>query len=374
MLLVPTQFPHIQASASELKEMDALILPMHLALLATSVLLKASVVDAFLPDTQIAKCSIVQGKIPTAVKRWADHKSDNEVGNVNSMIVGENDGVTISDNKSAGGSGSCLHTINGIAYREVPMDLPIVGTVTILEATSESQEELVDMALLSEEEKEQLSKDASMEHRQELQKGDPYGAVLWPAAWAVAKHLLESTTQSPQFPLQGLSILELGTGTGLVSLAASLGGAEKVIASDYEDLALVLTRYAADKFHPTASPTIDTCLVDLCQYDSTPLPPADIVVAADVMYEPQTGAALAHRVMEALDRGSRVIIGDSPGRAGRPHFLKTLQSLGITDASFVESIGRTCTGPRHELICGDGSTSVSETPQDLTVAIMDISR
>ena len=102
MLLVPTQFPHIQASASELNEMDALILPMHLALLATSVLLKASVVDAFLPDTQIAKCSIVQGKIPTAVKRWADHKSDNEVGNVNSKIVGENDGVTISDNKSAG--------------------------------------------------------------------------------------------------------------------------------------------------------------------------------------------------------------------------------------------------------------------------------
>ena len=100
----------------------------------------------------------------------------------------------------------------------------------------------------------------------------------------------------------------------------------------------------------------------------------NIVVAADVMYEPQTGAALAHRVVEALDRGSRVIIGDSPGRAGRPHFLETLRSLGVENAQFIDSIGRTCTGSRHELICGDGSTSVSETPQDLAVAIMDISR
>ena len=299
--------------------------------------------------------------------------NDNVGSNSNSEII-RNGTIATNMNSTTSRVGS-LHFVNGIAFREVPMNLPLVGTVTILEATSESQEELVDMALLLDEEIEEASQYLSKENKelkQELKKGDPYGAVLWPAAWAVARHLLLSTQQSPKLPLQGLSILELGTGTGLVSLAAALGGADRVFATDYEDLALLLTRYAADNFHSSISPAIETCLVDLC--DTTPLPPADIVVAADVMYEPQTGIALAHRVVEALDRGSRVIIGDSPGRAGRPNFLETLQQLGVEDASFVETVGRTCTGPRHELICGKGSKSVSETEQDLEVAIMDLIR
>jgi hypothetical protein len=104
----------------------------------------------------------------------------------------------------------------------------------------------------------------------------------------------------------------------------------------------------------------------------TPLPPADIVVAADIMYEPMTGRALAYRAVEALRRGSRVLVGDSPGRAGRPAFLAALQELGITDALFVNTVGQTCSGPRHDLICGKDSASVSETPKDWEVAIMDL--
>ena len=66
-------------------------------------------------------------------------------------------------------------------------------------------------------------------------------------------------------------------------------------------------------------------------------------------------------------------MGDSPGRAGRPAFLKTLHELGIDESvDFEETIGKTCSGPRHDLICGKGSTSVSETPQELSVALLDL--
>lgn len=259
-----------------------------------------------------------------------------------------------------------IHVVDGVKCREVPIDLPLVGTVTVLEATAESQGDLVDMALALDENE--------LHGDQKLSAGDPYGAVLWPAAWAVAKYILTTsnigTRTTEGAPLEGLYVVELGTGTGLVSIAAALGGAH-VLATDYEPLPLVLTQYAARTFHGKTL-QIETKLLDMCDYD-TPLPKADIVVAADIMYEPKTGVAMAHRVVEALRQGSRVIVGDSPGRPGRPAFVETLSSLGVSnEAKFIETIGRTCSGPRHELICGQGSTSVSQTPKDLTVALMDV--
>lgn len=266
------------------------------------------------------------------------------------------------------------HVVDGVICREIPMELPFVGVVTVLEATAEAQESLVDMALAMD--------DAELEGTpQKLEAGDPYGAVLWPAAWSVANYLLTSpdlrknTNPPNNRPLEGLSILELGTGTGLVSIAAAFGGAS-VLATDYEPLALTLTEYAVQHFSNDGNKehlplSIVTKFLDMCDY-ATPLPRAEIVVAADIMYEPKTGIAMAHRAVEALQQGSRVIVGDSPGRPGRPAFLKTLQELGVADAAFVETMGRTCSGPRHDLICGKGSTSISEVPQELPVAIMDL--
>ena len=101
------------------------------------------------------------------------------------------------------------------------------------------------------------------------------------------------------------------------------------------------------------------------------LPPADFVLAADIMYEPRTGGAMAQRTHEALLRGSRVVVGDSPGRAGRPAFLNELKRLGI-HGEFIDIVGQTCSGPRHDLICGNNSMSVSEHPKALVVAVMDL--
>lgn len=270
------------------------------------------------------------------------------------------------------------HFVNGVKCVEmmIPLNSSLISSVTVLEATASSQEDLVNLALIFDDKDDDgdigSHSEKSERSKLDLHAGDPYGAVLWPASSAVAEHMLSSFSS-----LDGMTVLELGAGTGLVSIVAAMAGASDVIATDYEPIPLTLLEYAAEKLNnDTSKPfssIIKTAHFDLCD-ENTPLPTADIVVAADIMYEPKTGKAMARRTLEALKRESRVIVGDSPGRAGRPAFLKELEALGVTGpkVKFELKMGRTCSGERHDLICGKGSTSVSETPQDLEVAIMDL--
>lgn len=131
-----------------------------------------------------------------------------------------------------------FHIVDGIECREVTINIQKVGLVTILEATAKSQDELVDMALALDEE---LTNDDGINR---LQAGDPYGAVLWPAASAISNYLLTKCA-----PLEEITIVEVGTGTGLVSLAVSLGGAASVTATDYESIPLRLIEYAQAKLN-----------------------------------------------------------------------------------------------------------------------------
>lgn len=257
-----------------------------------------------------------------------------------------------------------LHIADGVECREVAIDVDGIGPVTVLEATAESQEALVDAALVLE--------DESLEAGSvSLDVGDPYGSVLWPAASAVANHLMRNFDVEER---RTTKLLELGSGTGLVALAAARGGYQHVVATDYESVPLSLLGYGACHLNGDVdlSSIIAREMLNICDF-SVPLPEADLVVAADIMYEPATGRAVARRVVEALSRGSRVVIGCSPGRPGRPAFLEELREIvpGI-QADFVDAEGTTCSGERHNLICGEGSTSVSAQPKLLMVKVMDL--
>lgn len=46
--------------------------------------------------------------------------------------------------------------------------------------------------------------------------------------------------------------------------------------------------------------------------------------------------------------------------------------LPTVNVDFTEVDGTTCSGPRNELICGEGSTTVSATPKLLKVALLDL--
>ncbi|GKZ01248.1 hypothetical protein MPSEU_001075800 [Mayamaea pseudoterrestris] len=275
---------------------------------------------------------------------------------------------------------SRLHSVDNMDYQEVTLNLPLIGNVTILEATLETQNKLIDMAL------EEANDDVAEENEDEAASRDPaaagaaaaaptttvvddvYGAVLWPAALTIASYLLERRERL----LHNQTVLEVGTGTGLVALAAAMGGAKQVLATDYEQVPLSILKAAATINginNISNNHQLDTMLFDICNV-SQPLPSCSVFVAADVLYAPKTGVALARRAVQALQRGAHVVIGDSPGRPGRPAFLKELQELGLKDASFQDVTGWTVTGARHELICGRTSTTRSERERELVVAVM----
>jgi len=273
-------------------------------------------------------------------------------------------------------SSSTIHSIDNIPCRETSIYISTLDqSITILEATLEGQDKLVDEVLLLDEERD--------ESNDNIVDNDPYGSVLWPAALTVSEHITRDS-----FLKSGdggdnnhpPTLLELGTGTGLVALAASASNKyESILATDYETVPLKLLDAAYslnqndDNNIPTTTPIV-TSLFDICNL-SVPLPPADIVCAADILYEKSTGIALAKRCIEALERGSRVVIGCSPGRPGRPAFLEELKRLlnpRLKEVDFVDVEGRTCTGERNSLICGEGSSSISDEPEMLIVALMDL--
>jgi predicted nicotinamide N-methyase len=256
-----------------------------------------------------------------------------------------------------------LHYIDGIECCEITLNLPRIGDVTILEATAASQDELVIRAVELDDNMD--NKTVTSIDSVPMHAGDIYGAVLWPAALTIASYILEHDNNELCIDH---TILEVGTGTGLVSLAAALGGARKVIASDYESIPLMLLQAAA-KLNHVSSERLITRLFDICDSEQQ-LPQATVVVAADVLYEPKTGRALARRAVEALRNGCHVIIGDSPGRPGRPSFLTELERLGIQNACFESVTGSTVTGARNDLICGPTSATRSEQPQELVVSVM----
>ena len=152
----------------------------------------------------------------------------------------------------------------------------------------------------------------------------PYGAVLWDSAVDVARALLA-------FDLRGRQVLDLGCGCGLTVVAAALRGG-RVHATDVDPEVLVAVERAAAE--QGVSALVTTGSFDVC--GAEPLPAADDVVIADLLYEPLLAAAVARRVLQAHARGSRVVVGD-PDRAGRQAFLGLLKEAGV-DVAFVGNV------------------------------------
>lgn len=143
----------------------------------------------------------------------------------------------------------------------------------------------------------------------------PYGRVLWSSGPCVGDVVAA-------MPLAGRAVLEIGCGTGFVSLVALRHGA-RVLATDVDEGALAAVRRARDELD--APGELQTALLDV--RGTEPLPAADVVVIADLLYEELLAVAVARRVAEARGRGSAVVVGD-PGRVFRGAFSRLLAEAG----------------------------------------------
>jgi predicted nicotinamide N-methyase len=139
--------------------------------------------------------------------------------------------------------------------------------------------------------------------------GPPYWAFAWAGGQALARHLLDH----PQL-VAGRRVLDLGSGSGLVAIAAAKAGAKHVIANDIDILAVIATSLNADANHVE----IEARTVNLLAPDiALDLATIDVLVMGDIFYDPSLAPAVMALIQRCRDAGRLVLVGD-PGRAELP--------------------------------------------------------
>lgn len=161
--------------------------------------------------------------------------------------------------------------------------------------------------------------------------GNPYWAHMWGGGLALARHVLDL-----RVVVACKRVLDLGTGSGLVAIAAAMAGASEVIAADVDRYAVV----AAGLNAAINGVRFERVLEDLT---AGPAPDVDVVLVGDLFYE----AELARRVTGFLERcvagGIDVLVGD-PRRAFLPMGRLALLAeypggdFGSADASALNAV------------------------------------
>lgn len=132
----------------------------------------------------------------------------------------------------------------------------------------------------------------------------PFWAFAWAGGQALARYLLDH----PEV-VRGRRVLDVASGSGLVAIAAAMGGASAVEAADIDAFATAAIAINAEANGVAVTPR----LADLVGTDEG----WDVVLTGDIFYERDISERMAPW-LRALDaRGATVLIGD-PGRSYMP--------------------------------------------------------
>lgn len=133
----------------------------------------------------------------------------------------------------------------------------------------------------------------------------PFWAFAWAGGQALARHILDNREL-----VRDRHVIDVGTGSGIVAIAAALAGARRVTAVDLDPVAVV----ACAENAALAKVSLDTLTADA----STVEVPSDaVVLCGDVCYARDAAAAIVEWFTKAVGRGIPVLVGD-PGRAYLP--------------------------------------------------------
>jgi predicted nicotinamide N-methyase len=133
----------------------------------------------------------------------------------------------------------------------------------------------------------------------------PFWAFAWAGGQALARYLLDHSEQ-----VAGRFVLDFGSGSGIVGIAAAKAGAAQVLAADIDD-------FAAAAIAANAALNGVAVAVTTADMVGAADPHWEVVAAGDVCYERPMAGRVTAWLRGLARRGCLVLLGD-PGRAYLP--------------------------------------------------------
>lgn len=163
---------------------------------------------------------------------------------------------------------------------------------------------------------------------EDITKEKNTGLLLWDGCYVMARHLemLEKVAGS----IRGKRCLDVGAGTGLVSLVAALLGADHVVASEIGESFDLLGANIRDNTRRIAA--LDSSRIDLVDYVwGTELPAPlqqhfDVVFCSEVIYDDQSNPALRGFLETVCSKGTTVIFAYKKRGLDEDNFVDGLRS------------------------------------------------
>lgn len=133
----------------------------------------------------------------------------------------------------------------------------------------------------------------------------PYWAHLWAGGLVLARYVLDHPDT-----VYNRRVLDVGSGGGLVAIAAAMVGAREVISADIDPLAAIAVSLNAEANGMLVrAETMDAPASDW--------PDVDVILAGDVFYDPVPARAFEQFARIQSGRGVEVLVGD-PWRVHLP--------------------------------------------------------
>lgn len=153
----------------------------------------------------------------------------------------------------------------------------------------------------------------------------PYWAQIWPASFGLARYI--STLKL----IPGIPAIELGCGTGLSGVAAALAGAD-VTFTDYKADTLLMARanHMLNLGHPGRARVLDW-------REPARIDPAPLVIAADVLYDPDLAEPLVETIDSVLTVGGTLWLAH-PGREAAEKAVGLLEERGYLHKIHLEQM------------------------------------